>query len=281
MKVFKTLALTLFLLLAPSIINAATVNVLTPVQQTVTSSSQIVNLGLVGPGQKVEVTFDRGTQQQVSYLNSSYYGFREAVWDKANVVSLPQGWTASDSLYYETPLTVFVFISPNASNGDYNFTVQFLNEYQGVEPFNITFQVTVSTNVIQTTISPSTVYTGIDQPAIYALNVESLSSASDVFEISAEGLPYNWQFTKTFFLPRNSNVTVYYEVIGSEQKTLNFNLHVQSLSSNLISNDVQAKLITTSSLIQQMQGVSDGVPLFPSIEQTVYSLLGLVGNMIK
>ncbi len=281
MKVFKTLALTLFLLLAPSIINAATVNVLTPVQQTVTSSSQTINLGLVGPGQKVEVTFDRGTQQQVSYLNSSYYGFREAVWDKANVVSLPQGWSASDSLYYETPLTVFVFVSPNASNGDYNFTVQFLNEYQGVEPFNVTFQVTVSTKVIQTTISPSTVYTGINQPAVYSLNIESLSSASDVFEISAEGLPYNWQFTKTFFLPRNSNVTVYYEVIGSEQKNLNFNLHVQSLSSSLISNDVQANLITTSSLIQQMQGVSDGVPLFPSIEQTVYSLLGLVGNIFK
>lgn len=281
MKVFKTLALTLFLLFMPSIASALSVSILTPVQQSVSSSTQIVNLGLVGPGQKVEVTFGRGTQQQVSYLNSSYYGFVEAVWDKANVVSLPSGWSSSDSLYYETPLTIFVFVSPNASNGDYDFTVQFLNEYQGVAPFNVTFQVTVSTSVIQTTVSPSTVATGVGQPAVYALNVQSLSSADDIFEISATGLPYNWQFTKTFLLPRDSNTTVYYEVVGSEQKNLNVNFHVQSLSSGLIYNDVQAKLVTTTSLLQEMQSVSAGVPLFPSIEQTVYSLIGLMANIFK
>jgi len=281
MKVFKALALMFFVVLASSMVSAAVVNVLTPVQQTVTSSSQIVNLGVVGPGQKVEVTFDRGTEQQVSYLNSSYYGFREAVWDKANVVSLPSGWSASDSLYYETPLTVFVFVSPYASDGIYNFTVQFLNEYQGVEPFNVTFQLRVSTNVVKASVSPSIIYTGVGQPAVYTLNVESLSSASDVFEVSAEGLPYNWQFTKTFFLPRGSNVTVYYEVVGSEQKNLNFNLHVQSLSSGLIYDNVPTSLVTTSSLIQQMWGVSDGIALFPSIEQTVYSLIGLVAQLVR
>jgi hypothetical protein len=281
MKVFKTLALTLFLLLMPSIASALSVGVLTPVQQSVSNSTQVVNLGLVGPGQKVEVTFGRSTQQQVSYLNSSYYGFVDAVWDKANVVSLPSGWSSSDSLYYETPLTIFVFVSPNASNGNYDFTVQFLNEYQGVAPFNVTFQVTVSTNVIQTTISPSTVATGVGQPAVYALKVQSLSSADDIFEVSATGLPYDWQFTKTFFLQRDSNATVYYEVIGSEQKSLTVNFHIQSLSSGLIYNDVQANLVTTTSLIQEMQSVSAGVPLFPSIEQTVYSLIGLMANIFK
>ncbi len=280
MKVFKTLVLA-FLALAPLMVGASVISVLTPIQQSISSSNQVVNLGLVGPGQKVEVTFDRGTQQQVSYLNASYYGFREAVWDKANVVSMPAGWSASDSLYYETPLTVFVFVSPNASEGLYNFTVEFLNEYQGVQPFNATFQVQVSDNVVETSLLNPVVYTSVGQPAVYTLNVQSLSSASDIFEVSAEGLPYNWQFTKTFFLPRDSNVTVYYEVVGSELKNLNFNIRVQSISSSLISSEANASLVTTSSLIQQMEGVSEGVPLFPSIEQTVYSLIGLVAGLVK
>ncbi|OIO22770.1 hypothetical protein AUJ65_05090 [Candidatus Micrarchaeota archaeon CG1_02_51_15] len=243
------------------------------------SAPQVISLGVIGPGQNVAVSIDRGTNEQSK--DASNLG-SEAIWDKLAVVqsSLPAGWQSIDSLTYETPLTARIIAASDAADGEYSIQLQTVDEYEGVASLAFSARVTVSRNVMTASLNPPVINTGIGQPAVYSFTLTSTSSANDAFEISTSGLPYEWAFTKTVFLPRGSTKTVPYEIIGSTQKDLPVKFTVRSLSSPLIQQQLNARLITTSSLLQDAKAASLGIPLFPNSEQAIYSIIGFLANVI-
>jgi len=277
---FRPLIVFAILLAALGFASASHVIITAPQQYTVVSGAQNeINLGVIGPGQKVEVSIDRGTNE----LSKDAKNFgSEAIWDKLVVVpeSLPVGWSLRDSLTYETPLTAHVIAAKDAPDGEYAVQLQTIDEYEGVAPLAFTAKITVSRNVLNAAVSPSTITTGVGQPAIYRFTLTSLSTANDAFEISAEGLPYAWAYTKTVFVPRGSSKEVPYEIIGSAQKDFPVKFIVRSLSSPLIYRELDGRLITTSSLLQDAKAAALGVPLFPSSEQAIYSLIGFLANVL-
>ncbi len=238
-----------------------------------------VYLGVVGPGQTIELQFLRDTGVAAAINPTTG---KNALWDMASVVqsTLPNRWLSKDSLKYETPLTVFITTSETNEKKNYTFSVGFVDEYEGTAPTVANFMATIDPDVLEIELEKSTVYAGVGQPALFKLIARSKSSASDTFTISAEGLPYDWQFTKTFFLPHGEEKEVYFEVIGNIQKEVSFEITVTSLSSEEIKQKATAKVITSSNLIQDAKAASLGLPLFPSVEQHVYSLFGLVANLL-
>lgn len=275
------LALLCFSLLSAGV-SAGSVKIVAPSMHEVlsTASNPAFEIGVIGPGQKVELSIDRGTGEMSN--DKTTFG-QEAVWDRLEVVrsSLPAGWDSRDSLRYETPLTAFIIAAPDAAEGQYEVEVQAVDEYEGVATIKFKVLVTVSQNVLDVQLDPSTIVTGVGHPAIYSFKLSSKSDASDAYQISTAGLPYAWAFTKTIFIPRKSERTIQYEVVGSSQKQLDFKFQVRSLSSSLITVEKDARLVTTTSLWQDMKAAALGVPVFPNAEQPIYSLIGFVSNLFK
>ncbi len=268
----KHLPVALLLVLLSGLANGITL--LEPVEKQV---REAVYLGVVGPGQTIELKFSRDTGLPAAINPRG----TNALWDQASVVesTLPAGWTYRDSLRYENPLTVFITISPEAEKKNYSFAVGFTDEYEGTAPQTAEFIVEVEPNVLDVRLERQTVLTGVNQPAVFKLIAASKSSASDTFEITAEGLPYDWRFSKTFFLPHNEEKEVFFEVIGNIQKEVPFTIKATSLSSSGISSSTEARVITSSDFLQSAKSTVLGLPLFPSIEQHIYALIGILANL--
>ncbi len=266
--------LALFLILPTLVIG---VSMLEPLEKQI--GNDPILLGAVAPGQTLELKFSRDTGV-LAAINPATK--KNALWDQANVVkaTLPEDWTSRDSLKYENPLTVYVTVSPTAEKREYTFSVVFLDEYEGTPTAVTHFKVEVDPDVVELNLDKPTVTAGIGQPAVFLLRAKSRSIASDTFVIKATGLPYDWQFKKTFFLPHGSEQEVFFEVIGNIQKEVAFSINVTSLSSPAVVKKLDAKVVTTSDLMQDAKSSSLGLPLFPSVEQHVYALFGLVSNLL-
>ncbi len=269
---YKQVIAILFLFVA----SVGAITLLEPVQQTVGETP--ISLGVIGPGQTIAVKFARDTGLPAPINPTTG---KNALWDQASIVTptLPAGWGSKDSLKYENPLTVYVTSSPAAEKGEYNFSIAFTDEYEGTPTQVADFKVTVDPDVLDVGLVEPTVSAGIGQPAIFQLVAKNKGAASDTFTIKASGLPYDWQFTKTFFLPRGKEASVYFEVVGNIQKEVPFQINITSISSSKITKTANARVVTTSDLFQDAKSASLGLPLFPSAEQQIYALFGLVANL--
>ncbi len=262
-----------FVLLAAGLLNAAHLAVTEPVAATVDQSG-VLDLGLVGPGQKLEIVADRA-----SGATSTIGG--EALWDKLSVDadSLPQGWTREDGRLYESPMRAFVSIARDAPDGDYYFNLKAFDEYEGAPTLIVECKITVSKNVLDVAIGEGRVSAGVGQPAVFHFVLKNKSSAADSFKITATGIPGGWVETKRVFLPHNSNKPVTYSIVSSEAGEYDVKFNVESLSSDAISSNITAKLRAERDLYRDMQATSHGILLFPSVQQAVYALFGLVTNL--
>ncbi len=266
-----------FLLLLVSLVSSATVSLLDPVEANVGDAP--VFLGVAGPGQTIELKFSRDTGVPAAINPTTG---KNAVWDQANVIqsNLPGGWSSKNSLKYENPLTVFITVSPKAEKKEYEFSVGFVDELEGTPAKIAKFKVKVDPDVFEFKLAEERVSTGVGQPALFTLKAKSKSIASDTFVIKATGLPYDWQFSKVFFLPHNQEKDIFFEVIGNIQKEVPFEITVSSVSSEELHKNIKATVLTSSNLLQDAKAASLGLPLFPSIEQNIYALIGLLANLL-
>ncbi len=248
------------------------VQVVDPVSQTV-FAEQTIDLGVVGPGQRLEVEIQVGTGEMDAVTN------KEKDWDKLFVQasSLPSGWKSLDSLRYEKKMKAIVLVSKDASDGTYQFKLNTEDEYEGTPAVYFNAKVRVSHDVFNFDILQDAVKAGVDQPAVYTLRLSNVGSASDAFRIEVgKGLPSSWTYTREIFVPHNSVRDVQYEVVGTDQGEYTVQFKVTSLSSEKIGGEASAGLVVRSSLIEDMKATTRGMLLFPTIEQIVYNLVGLV-----
>jgi hypothetical protein len=271
----------LALLLQPAA--GSRVLVVSPVSQEITSAQplgeRVVDFGLIGPGQKLEIQVQRPSGERAK--NLAYE--QEAVWDKLFVEreSLPPAWEGVDSLFYEEPLKAFVIASRDAPDGEYEFTLRTLDELEGVEPLVFRGRVRVSRAVLEVSVEPSSARAGVGQPAVFLVRLRNKSSASDAYRISASGLPADWRYTRDAFVAHNSEAVVPYEVAASEAGAYALRLRAVSLSSDAIRGEAGTRFEARSSLWDDLRASAHGILLFPSVEQVVYSLLGLLANALR
>lgn len=269
------MALFLSLLFLSSFALASKLVVSEPVQVALHVGSSI-DLGIIGPGQKIIIAAKRASGE--ASLNSPTGG--EALWDRLLVDSLPLGWVSEPSKFYEEPFQAFVTASPEAEDGDYYFALRTIDEYDGLAPLAATAKVKVSKDVLGLAVQNPELRVGVDQPAVFFLKLQNTGSASDVFEVSAEGLPASWVSKKKVFVPHNSVVSMAYEIVPKENGEYPLVFKADSLSSKEISKQASASMTTETSVWNDIRASANGILLFPSIQQALYSLWAFAAHLI-
>ncbi|NYZ78433.1 hypothetical protein H0N96_03460 [Candidatus Micrarchaeota archaeon] len=281
MKRFDTIliAFTLFLtFLAPGVF-ASHLIVTDPVSQTADATA-IVDLGVVGPGQKLEVVATRASGEKAK--NIAYE--KEAAWDRIFVIpeELPSGWSSEDSKWYEEQMHAFVTVAKDAEDGIYFFKIRAFDEYEGVSALEVSFKVTVSRDLLEAQLVEKTVSVGVEQPALFYLRLKNKSSASDAFEIKVSGPPsIGTGVTRKVYLRHNSEDVIPIELFEGERGEYATLFEVKSLSSDAINAKDSATVLVFTSILHDMQAVSHGVLLFPTAEQLIYALLGLIAKLLS
>jgi len=257
---------------------ASQLTVSSPVGQVLVASEDILDLGVIGPGQTVEIIASRGSGE----IAEESFTKGEAQWDRLFVVreSLPVGWSAEDAKLYESPFHAFVTVSPTAGDGEYAFQLKTIDQYEGVEEKTFNAKVRVSKDLLEQEVSPRFVKTGVGLPAVFQVKLRNKSSASDLFEINATGVPGGWRETRKVFVKFSDELTVPYEILPGEQGEFSVSIQTSSLSSPLINAKDDVALVSVSALEQDLKALNRGLLLFPTAEQIVYSVLGLVSYLL-
>jgi hypothetical protein len=262
------LSLLLFLSLSFSIL------VVSPLQKNV-DDGDVIDLGTIGPGQTVSIQIDPLVSEGGIHGIGGQY-------DMAVAEDLPRGWTSEKSKLYQNPLQVTITADPEAEPGNYSAKVVVIDEYNGEELGNVTFDVLVEItyDVMDFKVSPAYLEVGPEQPARFSITIENKGSTSDVFQVSAEG-PKRWEFKKPVFVPAQSSKTIQYEIVGREEETYRATVSVVSLASDNIADEENVTLFIKPSLIGDYKATNNGVIVFPIFQAPIYSLAGLISNLFQ
>lgn len=270
-KALTLLALALF----ASFCFATTIVVLTPIQKQI-ADYQEVNLGTIGPGQTVSLS----VEPKVTTGGVNGIGGR---WDTLVITRPPLGWTVKASKWDADPLQVELTAPADAPEGNYTALVTIADDNDAEKiGGSMTFRatVTISNDVMAMDVAPREVKVGANQPARFLITIENKGDASDVFEVSSSGIR-GWDFRKTIYVGSKQTKQLSYEAVGKEEQTLHAQIKARSVSSDLIQKNQNVTIKVETDLISDYKATTRGLMVFPMIEQPVYSLMGLIGNLFN
>lgn len=275
----RALALAVFVMfVAMPLAFASVAEVLEPVAVNV-NDGETVFLGTIGPGQTLFIT-----------VNGKAIGNegREANWGVLGVMEVPTGWEGFDSVPLARQMRATVKADPTARDGTYK--VKFLltecerknmqcEPKQGLGSVTFYGTVAISKNVLASSVINNVAEAGVGQPARYNIVIENKGSASDVFEISSSGVSA-WSYNKTVHVAPSEKVITFYEFVLNEEKEYTPTIIIKSKSSELIKNEFDVGLIVKSDIIGDIRATKNGVLIFPVILEPLYSLLGILANLL-
>ena len=149
---------------------------------------------------------------------------------------------------------------------------------------SVTFFVTVDVdkNVVSYKVLDKNLEVGVGQPARVRIIITNVGKASDVVEISSEGIPMPESLMKKYiYVPAGKEISTYYEFISNEEKVYEPTIKLVSKSSDLISHEEKLNVTVKSNLIGDIKATKNGILLFPSILDTIYSLIAIVGKLTQ
>ena len=240
---------------------------------------ETVYLGEIGPGQTIDIVVNGAP----AIGGRGNIGGR---WQNLLVLEVPAGWTGFGSADLKKEMAVSmpaaVKASPTARDGTYRIKLQLVEDTTKQQELgSVIFYATIVINrkVMATSVTPPSIETGLGQPARYTVVIENHGSASDTFEISSKGMP-DWDFTKKMHVPPGGRVVSTYEFISNEEKEYSPTIIVKSLSSDEMLDEHALRMVAKSNVISDIRATKNGVLLFPTILEPLYSLLGIIGHII-
>lgn len=245
--------------------------IVSPVEIDV-QEGDIVYLGEIGPGQTIDVMIYPKVEEGGILGKGGYY-------DIAKATKLPPRWESEESKLYGNPLQVTITAPPYAKQGEYSTRITVIDEMNGEELGNITFiaKVKITWDVLDAEITPTEQTVGPGQPAKFTITITNKGAASDVFEVSSEGMK-RWEFKKAVFVPAKSSKTIFYEIAGDEEELYKSEIKVVSLASDRIHKEQNITLVIQPDLISDFKATNHGIVVFPIFEAMIYSLAGLISN---
>jgi hypothetical protein len=246
--------------------------VVSPVQQDV-KTGDVIDLGRIGPGQTVSIQVNPiVTEGGIHGIGGQY--------DYAIAEDLPRGWISKQSKLYQNPLHITITADPEAKPGNYSAKIRVVDEYNGEQLGNVTFeaQVEITYDVMDFNVTPAYLEVGPGQPARFTISIANKGSTSDVFQVSALG-PKRWEFKKPVFVPAMTTKTIHYEIVGKEEETYRATVSVVSLASDNIAGEKNVTLFIKPSLIGDYKATNNGVIVFPIFQAPIYALAGLISNL--
>ncbi|MBI5635631.1 hypothetical protein HY993_01560 [Candidatus Micrarchaeota archaeon] len=279
----KTVLTAFFLALAFTALGSSSyIKITDPVFAQINSgaaASDSISLGVAGPGQTLELTAGTDTGEQSANLSTEG---KIANWNVLRIIpsSLPSGWMNEDSQEFSSPMKARVIIPKNAADGEYSFTVQAVDNYEGVAPLSFKAKAIVSKDVFDFRLSSDPVKVAVGQKAVYSFELFNKGSASDVFELSTIGLPEQYSVKKTVFVPKASKATESIELSFREPKEYPVTFSAVSLSGPAINGVQKATLFVGSDFVSEAKAAGRGVLLFPSAENALYSIISFLANLL-
>ncbi len=248
------------------------IGVVSPVAQDV-KSGDVIDLGRIGPGQTVSIQIDPIVKTGGIHGIGGQY-------DYAIADNLPRGWTSKQSKLYQNPLHITITANPEAKPGNYSAKIRVVDEYNGEQLGNVTFdaQVEITYDVMDFNVTPAYLEVGPGQPARFTISIANKGSTSDVFQVSALG-PKRWEFKKPVFVPAMTTKEIHYEIVGEEEETYRATVSVVSLASDNIAGEKNVTLFIKPSLIGDYKATNNGVMVFPIFQAPIYALAGLISNI--
>ncbi|MBD3209987.1 hypothetical protein GF318_01245 [Candidatus Micrarchaeota archaeon] len=250
------------------------ITVVSPIDVGV-QENDTLDLGTIGPGQTVSVLVDPiVTTGGIHGIGGTY--------DLAVAEDLPRRWKSQPSKLYQNPLQVTITADPDAEPGNYTARIKVIDEYNGEELGNVTFnvKVRVTYDVMDFDVSPEHRVAGPGQPARFKITILNKASTGDVFQVSAEGAR-KWEFKKPVFVPAKTSKTIYYEIVGSEEEEYRSTVKVISLASDKIYDEKNVSVSVQSNLFGDYKATNNGVIIFPIFELSIHSLAGLISNLLN
>ncbi|MEW6748517.1 MAG: hypothetical protein AB1295_02315 [Candidatus Micrarchaeota archaeon] len=233
-----------------------------------------IDLGTIGPGQTVYIQIDPSVSEGGIHGIGGRY-------DEALATDLPRGWKSEGSKLYQDPLQVTITADQDAPEGDYIAVVTVIDEGNGEELGNVSFNVKVhiTWDVMDFDVSPAYKVTGPGQPARFSISVTNKGSTSDVFQVSTTGAK-RWEFVKPVFVPAKTTKKFYYEIVGEEEEYYSSTVKVVSLASPNIADEKNVTLLVESNLLGDYRATNNGVVVFPIFEAPIHATAGLIAAVV-
>ncbi len=261
-----------FALFLLNCISAAQVVLYFP-QNQVIKAGDTIDLGIVGPGQTLKLGV-RGESGEFHTITG-----KEVEWSQLKVErqALPVGWSAVDSLLFASDKIASVVISKDALEGEYVFDLAVFQDANQLQPLKFKAKVFVTKKVFDFLLLRDPVKAEVGKAAVYLFKLKNKSSASEAFHIASNGLPSGMSadFDSPLIAPYSEQL-VELKVIANEKGNYKFKISATALSSEKLIESQVFELFVGSNLIGDLKSTTRGALVFPSLEQAVYSLLGLV-----
>ncbi len=240
-----------------------------PISQTIYSNGTVY-LGKVAPGQSFYVLANASTVNTTGY-------YVNIGWDRLVAVRLPSGWSSQESPLYENPMKMKVTVPANATDGNYTIGIEAVNVQNysrlGSLAFNAT--ITVTPDVFDVKVSPTTVYSVIEAPEVLNVTINNTGISDDPFIISALGLPA-WNVSDQVISLHSKATSFSYPIFINEPGAYTFNLTVGSSTSALVAKSYRITSYVSESLLYDYKSVDHGAVLSPVVLEPVYAFMSLL-----
>lgn len=232
-----------------------------------------IYLGKVGPGESFFVLANAST------TNSSGVLINKG-WSTLKTISLPSGWSSQASLLYEDPMRTKITVSPTAANGTYEITLRAINIQNLSKLGNLTIYVyvNVTPDVFNVKVSPSSLSSGVGQPANFYITINNTGLSDDPFFITASNLPA-WNLSESVIAIHSEVNTFAYPVFVNEPGVYKLNITVGAATSPLVQKSYPADFTVAAGLINDYNAVGQGAVLSPIIFEPAYSLMDLLSAL--
>ncbi|MGC8479195.1 MAG: hypothetical protein ACP5M9_00800 [Candidatus Micrarchaeia archaeon] len=252
------------------VVNATTyIAIQSPVVATLYNNGSTY-IGKVGPGESFYILTNASTTNKTgAYVNIG--------WDTLTAVKLPSGWYAQSSPSYANPMRIRITVSPNSTNSRYALVLRAVNfnNYSKLGNLTFTAYVNVSTNVFTVSVTPNTVYSGINQPVNLYIKINNTGISDDPFIISSKGLP-SWNVTDSAISLHGKSTVFKYPIFVGQPGLYKLNLTVSSSSSSLLRESYPINFEVNTTVLNDYKAIGSGVPLSPIIFEPAYAFMSFL-----
>lgn len=253
---------------------ATYVNMLEPYNVTIHNGSTVY-LGKVGPGQTFYVSINAS-----STTNTGNY--IKLGWNKFVVKKTPPGWIVENSPLNTEFLPILIKPSPNTSVGRYELTLEAINigNYSGLRSLTFNGYITVTPDVFVLNVSPKKIISSPGTPSKIFITINNTGVSDNPFLISMTGLPA-WNSSKTVIALHRTSGKFVYTVHENIPGIYHTKLHVTSISSNLVSKDINVTVVEKRGIINDYSAIGKGSITFPIIYEPAYVVMYLISLIFK
>jgi len=244
----------------------ASMQIVAPIEGTIENNGNL-NLGKVQPGETIILRFSTASGSDERWEIAS-----------VNKESLPEKWTAIDSIPGEKTLVVQITVPENAQQALYNFSIEFSNPKTHLTPEKSEFRVTVEEGLISSSINSNTLTTEVGRDAEFQIIFVNDSIASHNVRIDSS-LLQSWFEPIEVELEPKETTKIDLKVVPQVYGAKGFTFTISSMENGKNISNFDMQLNATPSLVGKFAIANEGFPVF-TISLLPYYLINALLSLI-